>query len=260
MSRLSGTVDVAVTSARHQMLIFLGSWRVSLVLGIVQPAVLLVITLSGSDQAGPAYTGRQAIGVLLISFWSFTVWSSAGILRQERAEGTLAPCLVGLRDARIVLVGKSAGTILVSGLMTVLTIVVVLASLGRPIQLSHPGWLAAGLIALLLSGLAAGLGLSSLFVLSRFGPQISAALMYPVFLLAGLLTPLSSLPVELQPLSWLVSLRWAMQFLTSVLNGTPSLSALGMVVLLTACYGVAASFAFTRFSAMVMASGTIDLV
>jgi ABC-2 type transport system permease protein len=260
MSRWSGTVDVLVISARHQMFIFLGSWRITLVLGILQPAVLLMITLSGSGRADPAHTGRQVVGVLLVSLWSFTVWSSAGILRQERVEGTLAPCLIGLRDARIVLIGKSAGTILMSGAMTVLTVVVVLACLGRPVQLHHPGWLAVGLVALLLSGLAAGLGLSSLFVLSRFGPEISAALMYPVFLLAGLLTPLSSLPVELRPLSWLISLRWAMQFLTGALNGTPSLAALGMVVLLTVAYGAAASVAFARFSAKVMASGTIDLV
>jgi ABC-2 type transport system permease protein len=260
VNRTFGMVDVILTSARHQMLVFLGSWRISIILGIVQPAVLLVITLSDPGRTAPTYTSRQAIGVLLVSFWSFTIWTGAGILQRERSEGTLAPCLIGVRDMRLVLIGKSIGTGVLSGLMTVLTVAAVLIAFGRPVAFHHPAWLLVGILALLLSGLAAGVGLSSVFVLSRFGSQISAALLYPIFLLGGLLTPLSSLPAGVRWLSWLVSLRWAMQFLAGAMNGAPSLPALGMVLLLTAGYWAVASVAFRRFSGMVLASGTIDLV
>jgi len=259
-ARLWSPIGVLLASARHQMLVFKMAWRIPAVLGVVQPAVLLLVTLSLPDRVTPAYASRVSIGVLLTSFWSFTIWTGAGILQRERSEGTLAPCLIGVRDFRLVLVGKTLGASAMSGLMIVATVALVLTAFRQPLRFDHPGWLAAGLAALLLSGLALGVGLSSLFVLTRFGPQLSAALMYPVFLLGGLLTPLSALPSGVRWLSWAVSLRWTKEFLTSTTTGTPDLFALGMVVVLTALYAVAAAVAFRRFSTYARRRGTIDLV
>lgn len=257
---LSSAVGVLLSSARHQFVLFLGAWRIPTVLGIVQPAVLLLVALSLRDHVSPAYVSRVATGVLLVSFWSFTVWTSGGILHRERIDGTLVRCLLGVRDFRLVLLGKSLGTSLASVLMIVVTVTVVLAGLGQPVRFDHLGWLVVGLVAVLLSGLAVGVGLASLFVLTRFGPQLSAALMYPVFLLGGLLTPLSALPSGVRWLSWAVSLRWAKAFLASTVAGTPDLFALGMVLALTAAYAAAASVAFDRFGQLVRAKGTIELV
>lgn len=257
-ARFSGTVGVLLASARHQILVFSTSWRMSVVLGVVQPTVLLLVTLSLSARVTPAYASRVSIGVLLTSFWSFTIWTGAGILRRERSEGTLAPCLIGVRDFRLVLAGKSLGASAISALIIVTTVGVVLAASGLSPRVDHPGWLVAGLAVLLLSGLTLGVGLSSLFVLTRFGPQLSAALMYPVFLLGGLLTPLSALPSGVRWLSWGVSLRWIMVFLTSTTSGTPDMFALGMVAALTTGYAAAAAMAFNGFSALVRTRGTID--
>lgn len=260
ISLLSSGIGLVLASARHQLLVFAGAWRIPTVLGVVQPSMLLLVTLSLPAEVTPAYASRTSIGVLLLSFWSFTVWTGAGILQRERGEGTLAPCLIGVRDFRLVLLGKSLGTAVATSLMTVTTVTLTLAALGQPLRFDHPGWLAVGLLAVLLSGLALSIGLSSLFVLTRYGGQLSAALMYPVFLLAGLLTPLSALPQAFQWLSWGISLRWAMTFLTSTTAGTPDLFALGMVLALTAVYGVAAAAAFNRFSLLARSKGTIDLV
>jgi ABC-2 type transport system permease protein len=259
-ARLSSIAGVVLASARHQILVFLGAWRIPTVLGIVQPALLLLVTLSLPEQVTPAYASRVTTGVLLMSLWSFTVWTGAGILQRERGEGTLAPCLISVRDFRLVLVGKSLGASAASGLMIVVTMTVVLTTVGQPLRVDHPGWLVVGLAAVLLSGLVLGVGLSSLFVLTRFGPQLSAALLYPVFLFGGLLTPLTALPPGVRWLSAGVSLRWAMTFLTSATAGTPDMPALGMVVALTAGYTALAALALNRFVLLARTKGTIDLV
>jgi ABC-2 type transport system permease protein len=260
MNRLAGIVGVVVLSARHQMLIFLSAWRIGIVLGVVQPAVLLLITLSAPAHVTTGYATRVALGVMTISFWSFTVWSSAGILQQDRADGTLSACMVGVRDMRLVLVGKTLGTSLVSGLLILTTIIAILLAFGQAVSFAQPGWLVLGLVILLLSGLTLGVGISAVFVLTRFGPQISSALMYPIFLLGGLLTPLSALPAGVRWLSWLVSLRWSIDFMTSAADGPPNFFALAMTLVLTAAYGIGAAFTFDRFTAAVRAEGTIDLV
>jgi ABC-2 type transport system permease protein len=259
-ARLFSTIGVVLAGARHQILVILGAWKTVLILNVVQPAVLLVVMLSTPSHVTAAYASNVSIGVLLTSFWSFTIWIGAGILQSERSEGTLGRCLIGVRDFRLVLVGKSLGASAASGLLITATVAIVLAGYGRSLQFDHPGWIAVGLAALLLSGLALGVGLSSLFVLTRFGPQLSGALMYPVFLLGGLLTPISALPSGIRWLSWGISLRWTMAFLTSAATGTPDRFALGMVAALTAGYGAAAALAFSRFTALARTTGSIDFV
>lgn len=257
---LFSSIGVVLASARHQILVFVGAWRIPTVLGIVQPSLLLIVMLSLPAQVTPAYASRTAAGVLLISFWSFTVWTGAGILHRDRTEGTLAPCLVGVRDFRLVLVGKSLGATMASALITLTTMTVVLLAVGQPLRFAHPWWVGVGLSAVLLSGLTVGVGLSSLFVLTRFAPQLSAALMYPVFLLGGLLTPLSALPAGVRWLSAGISLRWAMTFFTSAISGAPDMFALIMLLALSAAYAVVAALTFNRFSAVARARGTIELV
>jgi ABC-2 type transport system permease protein len=262
MNRWSSSVSVLLACARHQILVSVRSWHFYAILAIVQPGVLLLVTLSlpRRSQVTTYYVSQAALGVLLISFWSCILWTSANILRRERMEGTLASCLTGVRDLRLVLVGKLLGTNAISALITMLTVMTVLAALRQPVRFDHVGWLVVGLLALFLSGLILGVGMASLFVLSRFGPQLSGALMYPVFLLAGLLTPLSALPSGIRWLSWGISLRWTKTFLASTIQSSPDLPALGMVVILSAGYAIVAAVAFRRFTMIALREGTIDFV
>ena len=147
-----------------------------------------------------------------------------------------------------------------SGLLIVSTVSVVLGALGRSLRFDHPGWLVVGLATVFLTGIVLGVGLSSLFVLTRFGPQLSGALMYPVFLLAGLLTPISTLPSGIRWLSWGISLRWTMTYLSSAASGDPAFGALAMLLVLTVAYAVAGAYAFDRVSRIAREQGTIDLV
>jgi ABC-2 type transport system permease protein len=262
MNRWFGWVSVLLACAWHQILVSARSWHFHAMLTIVQPGVLLLVTLSlpRRSQVTTYYASQAALGVLLVSFWSGILWTGATILRRERAEGTLASCLTGVRDLRLVLVGKLLGTNAISVVVTTLTVITVLAALRQPVRFDHVGWLVVGLLALLASGLILGLGMASLFVLSRFGPQLSGALMYPVFLLAGLLTPLSVLPSWIRWLSFGISLRWTKTFLSSTIQSSPDLPALGMVVVLSAGYAIAAAVAFRRFAAIALKEGTIDFV
>ncbi|AEY85872.1 MULTISPECIES: ABC transporter permease [Streptomyces] len=255
-----GSLDVVVASARHQMAVFVASWRWSVLLGIIQPAVLLSVTVGRTHRTGEAEATSAVVGILLVGFWSFTVWASAGILQRDRADGTLAACLTGARDFRLVLIGRSLGASLVSGLLIIVTLACGLVVLRQPIAVASPLWTLAGLAALFVSGLVMGAALACVYLLSRSGPQISSALMYPVFLLSGLLTPLTWLPVPLRPLSGLISLHWAREFLVGASSGTPRPGALAMVLVLTAGYAIAGGYAYRRVGDRVRAKGTLDLV
>jgi ABC-2 type transport system permease protein len=260
MNDLLGALDVVLASMRHQAAVFAASWRWSVLLGVIQPLVLLSVTIGRVRQDSEAAATSTVVGILLVGFWSFTVWASAGILQRDRADGTLAACLTSARDFRLVLTGRALGASLASGVMILATISVGLLAFRQPVDLASPVWVLVGLAALFVSGLVMGAVLACLYLLSRSGPQISSALMYPVFLLSGLLTPLTWLPGGLRWIADLISLHWALEFLVGASTGAPSLGQLAMVLVLTAGYGIAGGYTYRHVNRVVRAKGTLDLV
>ncbi|MFI6481436.1 ABC transporter permease [Nonomuraea sp. NPDC050663] len=238
---------------RHQMALMRASWQFLVLLGVLQPVVYLLIVLSKVPAT------ETVTAVMLMSFWGSTVWSGAGILRREKMEGTLAPTMLGVRDPRLVLLGKTTGaSLLILAVISVTVAAFVLLS-GRSMAIALPFWFGVGLALVAVTGTAAGFLLSCLFLLSRYGPQLSALAVAPVTLLSGLLIPVSMLPGWTRPLSWVINLRWVQEFLAGAARGTPDFAALGLAGALTVVYFVLGAFAFQRVTVLARKEGTLDL-
>ncbi len=256
--RLLAVTDILVASARHQIAI-VRSHPLFLIGGIVQPLVFLLVVFHARGRPSGEEVMGVATAVLLMAYWGSTVWQGAGILRRERGVGTLGALMRGVRAPMLVLAGKSLGASLAPALLTGATVVAALVVLRAPLAVPQPGWFVVGLLAAILSGTALGTVLCSLFLLTRYGPQLSSALMYPVFLLGGLLIPTELFPPWIAWLGSLVSLKWAQQFLVSLGTGAPDHAALGMVGALTIAYAVAGSAAFRHIDSLVRGRGTLEL-
>jgi ABC-2 type transport system permease protein len=179
----------------------------NLIIGIVQPASFLLIVALAARGTGRVDVGQAALGVILLSLWGATVWSSGSVLRAERWQGTLAPLLARPAGLGPVLVGKGAGVTGVALVLIGSTVTATAAVLGDPITVRAPLPFVAALAAVVVSATALGLLLGCVFMLTRAAGRISEALMYPVFILGGMLVPLELLPRWVEPLSTLVSLR-----------------------------------------------------
>jgi ABC-2 type transport system permease protein len=249
---------IGAESARMQVLLVRGHPMVPLST-IVQPAVFLVIFLGRPGPARPAERAVTVIAVLLTCMWGATLWAAGGTLRREVADGTLARNLTGVSDPRLVIGGKCLGsTLLVLGLLSC-TAGVTAALTG--IRLSPGGalLLIPGLVLVAASGTALGFLLCSVFVLTRHAVHVTAALMYPIFILGGLLIPIRLIPWPLAWLSHLISLYWINQFLDSAAAGTFNPRAAALALVLTAGYFWAGSLLFTRVIDRARRKGTIDL-
>jgi ABC-2 type transport system permease protein len=233
---------------------------VAAVLGIVQPAVFLIVAVrAGQALSAPAAT-RVVIGVGLTALWASTIWSAGGILAADRASGTLARTVTGLRSPSIVFLGRCLGaTVRIATFVAVSTIGGAVL-LGVPVQARQPGWMLVGAVVVLLSGTALGMLLSCLFLVTRHAAAWSALLMYPVFIVGGLMIPQDLIPVELRGLSTLISLRWAAEFLATSAFGAPSWPALAKLVGLTCGYFVAALIVFRWLLLRARQNGTLDVV
>lgn len=253
------SLTVVALSMRFQMRNMLAAWKFTITIGAIQPTVLLLIMLAARSNPTPSQTSAAATGVLLTTLWNSTVWNGAGILRWERAEGTLGATMCAVRDPRLVLIGKSLGSGIYILSNIFLSMAIVLAITHHSVTVKHPIWYVVGVVMALTTGVAMGLLLGCLFVLTRYGAQLSAALAYPVFLTAGLLIPQSMIPSWARPIGSLVSLRWIQQFLTSAAGSDLDVSALSVAAVLTAAYAVIGTATFSWVSQLARSRGSIEL-
>lgn len=257
-ARISRDAEITLTCARLQMAEVSRAWIV-IAVTVFQPVVFLLVALLPSADRSAQTGTRVAVGVALSVSWSATAWGAASVLRRERAMGTLARALAGLVDARLIVLGKGLGASLLSTVWGLTTLAVALAALRQPVTLTNPGWLLLGFVVLLASGSAIGLLIGSVFVLTRYGPQVTAFLTFPVILLGGMLIPPEILPTPLTWVSALISLRWLQEFLVTSATGSPNLAALGYAVLLTVGYAGGGIALFGRIVDRARRVGSLDL-
>jgi ABC-2 type transport system permease protein len=114
------------------------------------------------------------------------------------------------------------------------------------VRVQRPGWVLVGAVVALLSGTVLGTLLACLFIRTQYGTQLSGALMYPIYLVGGMLIPPDVLPEPVERLSALVSLRWASAFITHAVGGSVRLGELTVLCGLTVGYAVVAVWLFNR--------------
>lgn len=82
----------------------------------------------------------------------------------------------------------------------------------RP-HIYHPGWFAVGLVAVIATSVPTSAVVAVLLASARDPGRMPSYVNYPVYVLAGVFTPVSFLPALLQPLSRLLFLSWGADLL-----------------------------------------------
>ena len=110
-----------------------------------------------------------------------------------------------------------------------------------PLQATFPLVLPLSLFAAVISLGALGMLIATLFVLYRHANALGNLLEYPIWLVAGLLVPLTRLPDWIRPISWLLAPTWGMEAIRgSALGDAPPWLAIGMCLVLAGAYYVLA--------------------
>lgn len=109
--QVMAALDVLLISARMQVS-EMRAMPAVVTFAFVQPTAFLLVALLPLTDSSPEKVTRIVIGVLLTSFWTSTVWGTAGVLRRDRSGGTLARSLTCVRDPRLMVIGKGWATAL----------------------------------------------------------------------------------------------------------------------------------------------------
>lgn len=245
-------------AARSQVLIVM-TRPMNLATGVVVPLMLMsLLTLPRLDALDATMATSVFTGVLLASFWGASLWSGAGILRRERALGTLASSVTGRPAALTVLIGKTLGGVVFDVGLIVVTNTVFIVAFGIALRVVHPAAFVLGVLAVVVCGVASSLMIGALLILSRYAFQLTTALGTPVLLLGGTIIPHDLLPPWAAAIGSVINLAWLQRFLAST-SGAPDWSALIVALALSAVYAVAGALGVRMMLRRARRGGTLEL-
>jgi ABC-2 type transport system permease protein len=200
-----------------------------------------------------------ALGAGLMGIWSATLFGSGGAIQWQRWEGTLEVMIAAPAPFVLVLLPMTIATSTVGVYSIAATLLWGRLFFGMPFDLVHPVLFAVALpLTVICLGLL-GLVLATSFILYRSANAMSNLLEYPVWLVTGLLVPISLLPGWIEPLGWVLAPTWGIRAIReSALGGDPVME-IGMTVLLGVLYLFLGSALLRHFERLSLERATLSL-
>jgi ABC-2 type transport system permease protein len=231
-----------------------------LLISVLQPIIFASIAFfmwrAGAREGTLLYV---ALGAGLMGMWSSTLFGSGGAIQWQRWQGTLEILVAAPPRFLLTILPLTMATASVGLYAIVATLLWGRVLFGVPLEFEHP-WL----FALALPATVLGLGLlglvpASTFVLYRHATAFSNLLEYPIWLVTGLLVPVSLLPGFVEPISWALAPTWGVRAVReSALGGEP-LGAIGMCLVLSAAYLAIGAVTMANFERLARQRATLSL-
>ncbi|MFP5317814.1 MAG: ABC transporter permease [Acidimicrobiia bacterium] len=215
-----------------------------------------VVKAAGRDDL----TSFALAAPVLITVWGMALEISGDVVDYDRGTGILEEVVTTPTPLPLVVFGRVAAVSLLSLVAVVETALVARIGFGVSISVEHPLLLAVTLALTCMATTGTALIMAAAFVLARSARTYQNTLNYPIYLLSGVLVPLSFLPEWLRPLGRCLFLSWSADLLRGCLRPGPvdgALAALVMVFLLGAAGFVAGRALLARVLRHVRQLGTL---
>lgn len=176
---------------------------------LIQPIIFTLLSVGTYLYGNKPDFGLFAItGAGLIGIWNSNLWTSGEIVHRERRSGTLSLILATPTPLPLILLGKSIANAMTSLLAMGITYATGMFAFRLPLGIENPLAFMFGLLLVVIAFICLGLLFGALFVLSRNAGEFVQVANYPVFLLSGLMLPLTILPLWTRPISALLAPTW----------------------------------------------------
>jgi ABC-2 type transport system permease protein len=250
-------------------LVWAGAWmnlklltvsRFFLMTSIVQPVIFATIAFflfrAGAREESLLYV---SLGAGLMGIWSTTLFASGGMLRWQRNVGTLELVVAAPPPLLLVLGPMSLGIGAIGLYSVAATLFWGWVFFDVPLTIEDPVLFALALPATVVALGSFGLVLAASFIHYRHTNALGNLLEYPVWLVSGLLVPLSLLPGWATPLAWAIAPTWGVRAVREAALGGKPLLPIAACVTLAGVYLVVASFLLRYFERLARRDATLAL-
>jgi ABC-2 type transport system permease protein len=232
-----------------------------LLVAILQPIIFASIAffMFESGQQGGTLL-YAALGAGLMGIWSSTLFGSGGSIQWQRWQGTLELCVAAPARFIWIMLPLTLATASIGLYSIVATLLWGRIFFGMPLELAEPWLFALALPVTIVSLGLLGLLLASTFVLYRNANAFSNLLEYPVWLVTGMLVPISLLPGWATWISWVLAPTWGIEAIrNAALGGGEVWPAIGMCALLGAVYLALGAVFLENFERLAREKATLSL-
>ena len=164
---------------------------------------ILVTHLHASDSPG-AIVAKAGTAASLLSIWTVLVFTALVSIDTEKIDGTLAAQFVSPSSFAVNLFVKVVGSLTVALMTVPLSFFVSAAILYHVPTFSHPMAALAGLGMFSITAMSFSMVIGALIALSRSTRVLMNVIEYPVFILSGIVIPISIMPEPIKLLSYFV--------------------------------------------------------
>ncbi len=229
-------------------------------ISMIQPVIFASIAFymwrAGAREGTLLYI---ALGAGLMGMWSATLFGCGGLIQWQRWQRTLELLVAAPRRFLVTLLPFTTSNASLGLYAVAATLLWGRLLFGVPLDFKHPLLLAPALVATVVGLGALGLVIASTFVMYRHANAFSNLLEYPVWLLSGLLVPVSMLPGFAEPLSWTLAPTWGVRALREATFGGDPLPELVLCFGVSTVYLGVAAVAVANFERLARKHGTLSL-
>ena len=200
-----------------------------------------------------------ALAAGIMGLWSTTLAGSGMALQRERWSGTLEILFATPPPFAAILLGVALSTSAAGLYSLVATLVWGVAFFDVPLDLAHPLLFAVSVPTTVLVLGMFGLVLAATFILYRQTFALVNLFEYPVWLITGLLVPLSLLPGWVEPLSWAIGPTWGIRAVHESATGGDPLPELAAALALGVVYVFVGAACLRYFERLARERATVAL-
>jgi ABC-2 type transport system permease protein len=229
---------------------------INLVVPIVQATLAVYLFRAGGQS--PRLLDA-AVGAGMMGVWSSVLFGSGGAIQNQRWQGTLEMIMLAPRRPVLVLLPITIATAITGTYAMLATLIWGRLLYGIRLDFAHPlAFVVAAPVCILSLGMF-GLLLAATFVLLRNANALANTLEYPVWLVSGMLVPLTVLPGWTSPIAAVLPTTWAARALREATSGGPVWPAVGLCVAISLVCLLLGAIALTHVERRARAAATLAL-
>lgn len=229
---------------------------IALILPLIQATVAVYLLRAGQE---PHRLVEASVGAGLMGIWSAVLFGSGAALQMQRYQGTLEPLVLSPRHPVMTLLPITLATAVMGTYALLATLVWGRVLFGVRLDIERPLAFAVAAPGCVLALGMLGLLLAATFVLMRNANALCNTLEYPVWLLSGMLVPITVLPSWTGPVAAVLPTTWGARAVREAVTGGPVWPALAVCLAEGLACLVLGALALVHVERRARAAGTLAL-